>query len=208
MKIFPMALGPVQANCYIVSKDDKALIIDPGDEAAKIIHYLSTQNLTPTAILLTHGHFDHIAAVDAVAQKYELPVYAHPLEKEYFFNPAFNFSSRHRDDLVLSETLDYHWLECGDTLELIGLKFKILHVPGHSLGSICFYEQAQKTVFTGDALFKGSVGRTDFLNGNMPQLLAKISEKLLPLPEDTIVYPGHGPATTIKNEKAMNPFFR
>ena len=208
MKIFPMSLGPIQTNCYIISENQKAFIIDPGAEAEKIIKHLSEQNLTPTAILLTHGHFDHIAAVDEVAMKYDLPVYAHSLEKEYFFNPKFNFSYRNGGDIVLSEALNYNWLTCGDTLELIDLKFKILHVPGHSLGSICFYDEDRKVIFTGDTLFRGSIGRTDFLNGNMEQLHAMISQKLLTLPEDTVVYPGHGSATTIRDEKLTNPFFR
>jgi len=208
MKIFPMSLGPIQANCYIISENEKALIIDPGAEAEKIIKHLSEQDLTPAAILLTHGHFDHIAAVNEVTKKYDLPVYAHSLEKEYFFNPKFNFSDRHGGDIVLSEAFDYHWLECGDMLELIGLTFKIIHVPGHSLGSICFYDEERKVIFTGDTLFRGSIGRTDFLNGNMEQLHAMISKKILTLPEDTVVYPGHGVATTIEDEKLMNPFFR
>ncbi|MCL2559927.1 MAG: MBL fold metallo-hydrolase [Turicibacter sp.] len=209
VKIYPMPVGDVQANCYIVSVDEKALIVDPGDEAAKIIQYLATKQLEPVAILMTHGHFDHIGALKEVQAKYEIPVYAHKDEEEYFTNAGYNLSWKAgRPPIEIRDLSKFTFIQEDQDIELLGQEIAVRHVPGHSLGSAAFYFKAAGIVISGDALFKGSIGRTDLIHGNFDQLITSIKTKLFTLPDDTIVYSGHGEATTIGDEKRMNPFFR
>ncbi len=206
LNVYPLVLGPVQTTCYVVSSQGRAVIVDPAANANKIIQYLGTKKLIPEAILLTHGHFDHIGAVNELAAKYRLPIYAHKLEKEYFDQPEVNLSTMMYQPFVLSEDLDYHWLADGATLTCLDTQVKIFHVPGHTSGSLCYYFVKDRMVFTGDTLFKQSIGRTDFIYGNHQQLVTGIRQKLLTLPDDTLVYPGHGDCTTVADEKRNNPF--
>ncbi|MCU7205053.1 MBL fold metallo-hydrolase [Turicibacter sp. TA25] len=206
MNVYPLVLGPVQTTCYVVSSQGRAVIVDPAANATKIIQYLGTKKLIPEAILLTHGHFDHIGAVNELAAKYSLPIYAHKSEKEYFDQPEVNLSTMMYQPFVLSEDLDYHWLADGATLTCLDTQVKIFHVPGHTSGSLCYYFVKDRMVFTGDTLFKQSIGRTDFIYGNHQQLVTGIRQKLLTLPDDTLVYPGHGDCTTVADEKRNNPF--
>ena len=206
LNVYPLVLGPVQTTCYVVSSQGRAVIVDPAANATKIIQYLGTKKLIPEAILLTHGHFDHIGAVNELAAKYSLPIYAHKLEKEYFDQPEVNLSTMTYQPFVLSEDLDYHWLADGATLTCLDTQVKIFHVPGHTSGSLCYYFVKDRMVFTGDTLFKQSIGRTDFIYGNHQQLVTGIRQKLLTLPDDTLVYPGHGDCTTVADEKRNNPF--
>lgn len=206
LNVYPLVLGPVQTTCYVVSSQGRAVIVDPAANATKIIQYLGTKKLIPEAILLTHGHFDHIGAVNELAAKYRLPIYAHKLEKEYFDQPEVNLSTMMYQPFVLSEDLDYHWLADGATLTCLDTQVKIFHVPGHTSGSLCYYFVKDRMVFTGDTLFKQSIGRTDFIYGNHQQLVTGIRQKLLTLPDDTLVYPGHGDCTTVADEKRNNPF--
>lgn len=208
INIYPMPVGDIGANCYIISDGDRALIVDPGDEANKIIQYLETNNLHPEAILVTHGHFDHIGALKKVQAKYDIPVYAHQDEKEYFTNAGYNLSWKAgRTPIEIKDMPSFIFFENDITIELIKKKIDIRHVPGHSLGSIAFYFQDAGFVISGDALFKGSIGRTDLIHGDLNQLIASIKTKLFTLPDETIVYSGHGLATTIGDEKRTNPFF-
>ncbi len=206
LNVYPLVLGPVQTTCYVVSSQGRAVIVDPAANATKIIQYLGTKKLIPEAILLTHGHFDHIGAVNELAAKYSLPIYAHKSEKEYFDQPEVNLSTMMYQPFVLSEDLDYHWLADGATLTCLDTQVKIFHVPGHTSGSLCYYFVKDRMVFTGDTLFKQSIGRTDFIYGNHQQLVTGIRQKLLTLPDDTLVYPGHGDCTTVADEKRNNPF--
>lgn len=206
LNVYPLVLGPVQTTCYVVSSQGRAVIVDPAANATKIIQYLGTKKLIPEAILLTHGHFDHIGAVNELAAKYSLPIYAHKSEKEYFDQPEVNLSTMTYQPFVLSEDLDYHWLADGATLTCLDTQVKIFHVPGHTSGSLCYYFVKDRMVFTGDTLFKQSIGRTDFIYGNHQQLVTGIKQKLLTLPDDTLVYPGHGDCTTVADEKRNNPF--
>lgn len=208
MKIYPMVVGPVQVNCYILSREGRAVIVDPGDSAQKILNYLNTHRLTVEAILLTHGHFDHIGAVNELAQVLKVPVYAHKKEQAYFDEPGLNLSTMIYQNLVLAKTLDIRYLADGGCLDIIGTRCQIFHVPGHTLGSICFYFEKEGVVFTGDTLFSYSIGRTDFPKGSHDQLVAAIKDKLLVLPGDTVVYPGHNEATTISQQIAGNPHLR
>lgn len=206
LNVYPLVLGPVQTTCYVVSSQGRAVIVDPAANATKIIQYLGTKKLIPEAILLTHGHFDHIGAVNELAAKYSLPIYAHKSEKEYFDQPEVNLSTMTYQPFVLSEDLDYHWLADGAKLTCLDTQVKIFHVPGHTSGSLCYYFVKDRMVFTGDTLFKQSIGRTDFIYGNHQQLVTGIRQKLLTLPDDTLVYPGHGDCTTVADEKRNNPF--
>lgn len=209
LKIYPMPLGDYQANCYILSIENKALIVDPGDEASKIITYIKTKGLEPVACLLTHGHFDHIGALKEVQTKYKIPIYAHKDETEYFTNSGYNLSWKSgRTPIEFQDLSAFNFIESEQIIELLNQTINVYHVPGHSLGSIAFYFKDNGILLSGDALFKGSIGRTDLINGNHAQLIKSIETKLFTLPSSTVVYPGHGMATTIADEKNNNPFFK
>ena len=204
-----MPVGDIQANCYVISVNERALIVDPGAEGNKIIQYLTTQNLKPEAILMTHGHFDHIGALEEVQATYDIPVYAHQDEQAYLTKASYNLSWKSgRTPIEIKDLSAFVFIQQEETIELLGQSIDILHVPGHSLGSIAFYFKAAGMVLTGDALFKGSIGRTDMIHGNHDQLITSITSKLFTLPDETVVYPGHGLATMIGDEKKTNPFFR
>jgi len=208
LKIYPMPLGDFQANCYVITVGQDALIVDPGDEATKIITYIQTKGLNPVAILLTHGHFDHIGALKEVYQQYQVPVYVHTLETDYLIDPTVNLSvAAGKKPIAFDDLSPFTFIDKDKDITLLGEKITVRHVPGHSAGSIAFYFSESSVVFSGDALFKGSIGRTDLLHGNHNQLINSINTQLFTLPDDTIVYSGHGPATTIKDEQETNPFF-
>ena len=209
MKIDYLILGGYQTNCYILRKDDSAkdcLIIDPGLEAGELIEFLDEQKLNPVAVVLTHGHIDHIAGVAALRNRFvEIKVYIHNLDAEMLTEPNMNLSAMSGMAYV-TEPEDVSVKE-RDVIDLAGVKLLVLHTPGHTPGGISLYSKQDSVVFVGDTLFADSIGRTDFPGGSMSQLLNSVREKLFTLPGDTQVYPGHGPATTIAAEKAHNPFF-
>jgi hydroxyacylglutathione hydrolase len=207
MNWFPLALGPLQTNCYILSqKDGSSLIIDPGEEPNKIIQYISSKKLFPKAILLTHAHFDHIGAVDAIREKYGIPVYVHKQEESWLSDPSLNGSQFFiPGQQIQAKSADYI-ISNEKTMVIEGFTFEVFETPGHSPGSISFYFKEAGIVASGDALFQASIGRTDLPGGNHNQLLESIHKKLLVLPEETLVLPGHGPATTIGQEMDSNPF--
>jgi hydroxyacylglutathione hydrolase len=207
MKWFRLPLGPLQTNCYILSEQDgTCLIIDPGEEGSKLHNWLREKKLSPIAILLTHAHFDHIGAVDYIRDSYEIPVYIHMREAKWLNDPSLNGSQnfmmvqpmrvKEADILIQKEEM----------LEIGAFKFQILETPGHSPGSISLYFKEGRLVVSGDALFQGSIGRTDLAGGNHNQLIKSIHDKLLTLPEDTLVLSGHGPETIIEDEMDSNPF--
>lgn len=203
-----LPLGPLQTNCYIVKKDGICLIIDPGEEGKRIIVQLNKLKLTPKAILLTHAHFDHIGAVDYIRDHYNIPVYIHEKEAKWLLDPALNgsqfFSIGHLVRIKPADNILYK--EEIRTIE--DFEMQIFETPGHSPGSVSFFFANERVVLCGDALFKGSIGRTDLPGGNHQQLLRSIREKLLTLPEDTIVLSGHGDTTTIREEIDSNPFLQ
>jgi hydroxyacylglutathione hydrolase len=209
MKIDCLILGGYQTNCYVLRKDNAAqdcLIIDPGLEADELLEFLDGQKLNPLAVVLTHGHIDHIAGVTALRNQFpETRLYIHKLDAEMLSKPMINLSlmtggafTTEPEDVSLQE---------GDIIDLAGIKLLVLHTPGHTPGGISLYSEQGGIVFVGDTLFADSIGRTDFPGGSMSKLLKSVREKLFTLPEETRVYPGHGPATTIAAEKAHNPFF-
>lgn len=200
-------LGYIQANCYIVSNASRqCLIFDPGGEGDKLINELNRLNLKPIAILLTHAHFDHIGAADQVRDVYKISLYIHTAEKRWLLDPAKNGSGKYVEipsiackeaDVILS---DEHSIQIENFI--IGL----LHTPGHSPGSLTYYFKEDGFAIVGDTLFQNSIGRTDLVGGNNKELMNSIHSKLLTLPETTILYPGHGPATTPEEEMEYNPF--
>jgi len=202
-------VGPVQENCYIVRAPDaeRAVIIDPGDEAQRIIDALQALKITTVeAILITHTHFDHVGAVAAVARATGAPVYCPQLETQvladinaYVRFPGFGpFESYDAD----------HTVKGGETLELAGLRFDVTFTPGHSPGHVSYALPEHGALFSGDVLFQGSVGRVDLPGGDWPTLLASIESLINAYPADTTVYPGHMGLTTLGAERDTNPFLR
>jgi len=196
--------GPFQENTYIVAKDESApcVIIDPGDEADRIADTIEALGLTPEIILNTHGHLDHIGAVPDLRERYEIPFAIHPLDGFLLENvdeQARMFGlSGYRDPEVDRE------LVAGETVEAAGLKFEVVFTPGHSPGHVTF--RVDGAAFAGDCLFAGSIGRTDLPGGDPAELKRTLHDTFLSWPDDTMVYPGHGPETTIGQERANNPF--
>ncbi|GIN55774.1 MBL fold metallo-hydrolase [Lederbergia ruris] len=205
MKWIQIPLGPLQTNCYLLVNDNKECIIfDPGSQGEELNHYLEEQQLKPLAILLTHAHFDHIGAVDHVKRQWKLPVYLHELEGEWLSNPSLNGSGRFGEDIT-AQPAEHLITEEGE-LKIGAFSFELFHTPGHSPGSLSYYIKEVQAVVAGDTLFAGGIGRTDLPGGSHSQLLLSIQNKLLTMPEETKVFPGHGPTTTIRDEKRENPF--
>ncbi|WP_418748230.1 MBL fold metallo-hydrolase [Frisingicoccus sp.] len=200
-----MVLGPVQTNCYFLINEDtkEVLIVDPADRAQKIIEWINSEGLKPVAILLTHGHFDHIMGVAGVKKEYNIPIYASRDETEVLADPQINVSTMM--GAYMSMKADELFSD-GDVLELAGMKLKVISTPGHTIGSVCFYMEEEKVLISGDTLFEASVGRSDFPTGSSRQLIESIKTRLFVLPDDTDVFPGHGGTTSIAYEKAHNPF--
>lgn len=213
MKIDRLVLGLYETNCYVLRSGEAAedcLIIDPGLEAGPLIDFLQQHKLNPLAVVLTHGHIDHIAGVAALRKDYpDIKIYIHKLDAEMLSEPQTNLSAMMGSAEGGFKTGPAEFLLEEETcIEQAGVKLHVLHTPGHTPGGICLYSRQEAIVFTNDTLFADSIGRTDFPDGSMPQLLNGIKEKLFTLPEETTVYPGHGPKTTIAHEKAHNPFLR
>lgn len=209
MQIIKMVLGGLGNNTYIVIGDDQktTLLIDPAYEPERIIEFLSGQGLELKAILVTHGHFDHIGAVDKIVEHNSVPVYAHEEEAKLMVDPIKNLSTYFTSREVKATATDF--LTDKETIDFgHGLTFRTIVVSGHSPKGICFYNADEKCLFSGDTLFSGSLGRTDYYNGDSDELAKNIKERLMFLPASTKVYPGHGPCTTIGNEKSYNPFLQ
>lgn len=199
-------LGPLQTNCYLVIKENVCIVIDPGEEGNKLTGIIDELNIKPQGVLLTHAHFDHIGAVEEIREQYKIPVYVHEKEAKWLLEPSLNGSQFFiSGNLVRLKPADHFFAD--EQIVTIGdFNFQLFETPGHSPGSVSFYFKEEGIVLAGDALFKGSIGRTDLPGGNREQLIRSIHDKLLPLPEETLVLPGHGPATTIGNEMDSNPF--
>jgi len=197
-----LALGDYQANCYIYAseKSKKGFIIDPGDEADVILHRVKGLSLSIEYIILTHGHPDHTGALKLVRETTRGQIVIHAADdamlKDKLLHSLLGF--RHSD--IMSDRL----LADGETLKAGELGLRVLHTPGHTPGCICLLGEG--LVFTGDTLFNMGIGRTDLPGGNLPHLMASIHDRLLSLPDETIIYPGHGPSSTIRDERQANPF--
>ncbi|MFD0871065.1 hydroxyacylglutathione hydrolase [Chlamydia abortus] len=205
MNIEVVTLGPLQTNAYLLTNPErtKAVVIDPGMNPQALIRKLG--DLEVEAILLTHAHFDHIGGVDEIRKLKQCPVYLHDAEADWLTNPNKNGSARWPEigGPIQTDPAEYA-LDEGQTLELLGSTFQVLHTPGHSPGSVSFLVGSH--LFGGDVLFRLSVGRTDLPGGNWNDLMDSIHGKLFELDDSIQVYPGHGPKTTIGYERENNPY--
>ena len=193
MKIHTLPLGDYQTNTYIAENDGHCVIIDAGYHPETILRFLEGHDLTADAILLTHGHFDHVGAVRDLAAELACPVYLH--ESELSMPP-----------MMTAGPLYYtHTYGEGDHLTFAGIRFRVLHTPGHTPGSVCL--RAEDHLFSGDTLFAGSCGRTDFPGGDWATIRKSLL-RLAQIPEDLVVHPGHGGSTSLAAEKQYNPYMR
>jgi hydroxyacylglutathione hydrolase len=216
MLIAGFPAGAFAANCYVVAAGpgQECLIIDPGQDAEQgISEIVERYRLRPAAVIATHGHIDHIWSVAPVCGASGIPAYIHPADRALLSDPARGFSLSAGQQLfgglTFSEPDDVRELDDGMTLELAGVSLVVDHAPGHTPGSVTFRlpdPLDPDTLFTGDLLFAGSIGRTDLPGGSYETILASLSRVCLPLPAETVVLAGHGPSTTIGAELAHNPF--
>jgi glyoxylase-like metal-dependent hydrolase (beta-lactamase superfamily II) len=194
LDIVQLPLGAYQTNCYLVAREgaSEAVVVDPGDAPDVVLAAVGERGWTPAAVLVTHGHFDHLGAVNGVAEASGIEVWMPRGEADELRTLA---AAPHEPD---------HLLAGGETVSVAGIDFDTTAVPGHSPASIAYH--ADGHLFSGDVLFAGSVGRTDFAGGDMATLVASIARLMDTYPPDTVVLPGHGPVTTLGRERAQNPF--
>jgi hydroxyacylglutathione hydrolase len=201
IKAFPS--GPFETNAYVASSPEfhQAIIIDPAPSSAAVINeYLTSQQLKPNLIILTHSHWDHIADVAALKKRYQIPVWVHPLDAPNLLDPGTDGLPCWID---IEGVNPDRMLNAGDKIPLGEEEFIVIHTPGHSPGGICLYCQAQNVLFSGDTLFKGTIGNLSFPT-SQPELMWDSLAKLAKLPPKTRVFPGHGPATRIEDEQWLS----
>jgi len=218
IKVGSATLGPIATNCYFVFNDRSAeenvntdepipcIFFDPADMGEMIYEKLKEKNIKIELILLTHGHFDHMAGADELRRLSGAPIWCWEKEADVCQDPDVNLSY---DFIGKSITIKPDkYLKDNEIIEAAGLKLRLIGTPGHTVGSCCYSFDDDKVLISGDTLFEGSVGRTDFPGGSSSTLVRSVKDKLFGLPDDTIVYPGHGAVTTIGDEKLYNPFVR
>lgn len=202
-----MSVGMLESNCYILGDEDsrEAVVIDPGGDGPDILAMLQKEKLTVKTIINTHGHFDHVGANHALVEATGAPIAIHAADAPMLSQPSaealFFTGGRLQPShaaILLAEN---------DILEFGPYKLKVLHTPGHTPGGICLVLQQEPIVYVGDTLFAGSIGRTDFPGGSFEDLIHSVKTKIFPLGDHYLVLPGHGPATTVEQERKYNPFF-
>ncbi|NLV79227.1 MAG: MBL fold metallo-hydrolase [Rhodococcus sp.] len=211
--------GMFQTNCYILAQDNAkdCVVVDPGQDAAEpLVEFLVGSDLTPRAVLLTHGHLDHVWSAQTVADRFDIPTYIHPDDRHMLSDPGVGLGSSLApllEGTVFTEPHEVVELADGDEIEHAGIEFTVDHTPGHTRGSVVLRTRATTpdgadigVALTGDTLFQGSIGRSDLPGGDHEQLLASIAAKLLVLDDNTAILPGHGGSSTIGAERASNPF--
>ena len=205
LTIRSFAVMPFDENCYVVSDDTgEAVVIDPGGMAKEILAYIRDKKLSVKAVLDTHGHCDHIGANDAIRDATGAPLYIHKEDGPMLSDMRLNLSA-FMGFKAISRPAE-HLLSEGDKISFVHSELEVLHTPGHTTGVVCFVGEG--VAFTGDTLFAGSIGRSDFPGGSERDLIGNIKKKLLVLPDDTKVYSGHGPATEIGWERQCNPYLQ
>lgn len=204
-KIKKLILGAVQTNCYLIYNEEtkEGIVIDPADNGPKIVQTVASFLVKPVAILLTHGHFDHLMAAEELKERFRIPIYLHEEEEQLAASPMLNASS----------TFGMYGTAKGDVLvrdrqmlQLAGFSIQVLHTPGHTQGGVCYYFPEEQVLFSGDTLFAQSIGRTDLPTGSYHTLIHSVREQLLVLPKQVLVFPGHGEETTIEYETKYNPY--
>jgi hydroxyacylglutathione hydrolase len=210
--------GSFEANCYVVAagQGEACVVVDPGQDAVEPLESLLREHrLTPVAVLLTHGHFDHTFSVAPVCDGHDVPAWIHPDDREMLADPLKGLSTEARaffgGRMEMREPREVRELADGASLELAGLHLRVDHTPGHTRGSAVFStptDEGVEVLLAGDTLFAGSIGRTDLPGGDHAQMLTSLRDKLLTRADDTVVLPGHGPTTTVGRERASNPFLQ
>ncbi len=204
-----LTVGMLQEHAYffIDSKTGHGFLIDPGDEPERILSKIKQEDWVIEKILLTHGHFDHIGAVSAIREAIGSPVVIHEEGKAYLRDALWNLSGRYGMGYTLEAD---QYVSHGDVICLEAnqeMNLKVIYAPGHTSDGTAYFSLAENIAFVGDIIFNGSIGRCDNPGGDMNQLLTTIKTQIFTLPDDTVLLPGHGPSTTVKKEKAANPFF-
>jgi glyoxylase-like metal-dependent hydrolase (beta-lactamase superfamily II) len=210
MKLFVIPAGPIQTNAYLLceAKTGEAVLVDaPSDVWPETKALLEQEHCRLTELWLTHGHWDHMQGAAEVVRASGAKVRAHAADRTMFLTPEI-MKSYLMPGMQLEPVAVDHWMEQGDTFAALGLQVEVRHVPGHCPGNILFYLPVAKLALVGDALFNGSIGRTDLPGGSMEILADSIRRQIYTLPEETIIYPGHGPETTVGEEKTNNPYVR
>ncbi len=209
MKVIVIPVTPFEQNCSLVicEQSKKAAIVDPGGDVAHILSIVAQQGVNVDKIILTHGHLDHVGGTQEIAKALNVPVIG-PEKEDQFWLEQLESQSQMFGFPRTESFQPSRWLQEGEIVEVGEIKLQVLHIPGHTPGHIALLDEQSKQVIVGDILFNGGIGRFDFPRGNQAQLLSGIKEKLLTLPAETVVYPGHGPTTTIGREKISNPFLR
>ena len=196
MERLTIQVGSYEVNCSIISENGKAWIVDPGHEGARIASLLEKKGLEPEAVLLTHAHFDHITGIAELQKLFpNLPVYIHSEDTVMFGHPFNQMPGEYASIGVPTNIRDVNELKICE----------VIHTPGHTPGGVCYFFAEDKLLLSGDTLFSGSIGRTDFPGGSMSKMMESL-KKLMTLPDDTLVIPGHGSHTTIGREKTSNPY--
>jgi len=205
--------NPLGTNCIVIWADGNSscTLVDPGmssDEGvSELMEFLSREHLTPDAIFLTHGHFDHVWGVERLLPQFPVPVYMHPADADILADGSSAFRGM-QGLKVFQHSFPTVDVADGETVTSAGTSWKVLHTPGHTPGCVCYYSAGNNLLLSGDTLFAGSIGRTDLRGGDYDVLMASIREKLLTLPGETDVIPGHGQPTTIAREGMYNPFLQ
>ena len=207
MRVLEYNVGAIGTNCYLIENTEtkETIIVDPGGDAPMLQRHIKEMALVPVAVFLTHAHYDHAHHAKRIKEAYQIPVYVHEAERDTLTDTYVNAS------MMFGEPETYEadiFVKDGEVLSVAGFEIRVILTPGHTPGGCCYYFEKNKVLLSGDALFCGSIGRTDFPGGSTSKLVRSLKEKILVLPRDTQVLPGHMDHTTIGMEINCNPFLR